>query len=325
MKAITAFLCAGVVLGSATSFSVGAYESDFPEKPIRIIVPSSAGGGADVTARLYAERMASFFNQPVFVENRPGASTMLGSRYVSNAEPDGYTLLVAANTLVTMPLLSEDAGYSIEDFTGLALLGQSGALLVTSRESTIESFSALLDAANERPSDITYASGGQGTTSHIPVELFSRSAGVELFHIPYRGISNAIPDVLANRVDLMMGTATSTGELIKSGDLRPLAVSSVERAQAYPDVPSFSDYGYGDASFSIFLGLFAPAGIPDGIRQSIAEAVEVAREDDVLLDRMAGMGYVLSDIGSEEFDGFIRQESDRYKPLVEGAGIDLSQ
>ncbi|WP_416139207.1 Bug family tripartite tricarboxylate transporter substrate binding protein [Halomonas sp. HK25] len=312
-----------VLLAAIMSNHVMAKEAEFPDKPIRLVVPSTAGGGADVIARLYADRMSDLLDQPVVVENRPGASTMIGSRQVANAEPDGYTILIAANTLIAMPLISDDAGYAVEDFVGVTELGQTPMFVVSGSSSDFNTIYDLVDYAKENPGVVTYASGGYGTTAHIAAEMFSESSGVELLHIPYNGISNATPDVLSGRVDFLMASATTTiNELVRSGDIRALATSSLARSPSYNDIPAFGELGYEGAEFTIFLGLFAPAGTPDYIREILAEAAGAAREDEELQRRKSAMGYSHSGINSpDEFDGFIRGENVRYHELMNRIGI----
>ncbi|WP_416139221.1 Bug family tripartite tricarboxylate transporter substrate binding protein [Halomonas sp. HK25] len=300
---------------------VFAGDGTYPERPINLIVPTSAGGMTDGVARLYAEKMSSYLDQPVVVENRPGAASMLGTRYVVNADSDGYTLLVAANTAITMPLL-QDVGYSVDDLVGVGEFGTAPSLLVVSSSSPYTTLEELVDAAEDDPGGISYATTGPGTTSHLTTEMFATSASVSFHQIPYRGISLAVPDVMTQRVDFMMGPATSTAELIRSGDMRALAITSNERSEDFPEVPTFHELGYPDASYTLFFGLLAPSGIPDAARNTLGEALEVTKNDEGFVARLNRLGLGLSDLRTpDQFSEFLIREGERYLEVIEKANI----
>ncbi|HSW16888.1 MAG TPA: tripartite tricarboxylate transporter substrate binding protein [Ramlibacter sp.] len=294
----------------------------FPTKPIRILVGTAPGALADIASRLYAERMSTFLKQPVLVDNVAGAATLLASRQTAKANPDGYTLHVNANTLVTVPHVNNKAGYSLKDFTGVGELVRSPALLVVSAQAPFKTLGELVAAAKAQPGAISYASGGMGTTSHLPVELLAREAGVKLTHTPYKGVAAAVPDVTAGRVSMMMATSTSTGELIKSGALRPLAISSEKRSPAFPNVPTFKELGYPEASFEIWIGMVAPAGIPRAVKARLGEAMEAARKDPQLVAKLQAAGQEISNVRTpEQYDAVLRREDERFGKLIKEAGI----
>jgi tripartite-type tricarboxylate transporter receptor subunit TctC len=305
---------------AATILAAQAQSPAYPSKPIRMIVSTSAGGMTDVVARLYAESVSKVLKQPVVVENMPGASTLLSSRYVAKQAPDGYTLLVSANTIVTMPHVEKNAGYDMKNFTGIAELSRAPSLLVVGGKSKSKSIAELVAAAKKSPGAIHYGFTGHGTTSHLTAEMFSRSAGVRFGGIPYKGLALAVPDVVSGRVEFLMGPATSTEGLIKSGQMRALAITSNARSPAFPDVPTFKELGYPDVTFSLFFGVLAPAGTPDGVRNTLANAMEAAKNDPKFIERLKALGQDISDVRTpDQFNAFLRQEEDKSVKLIKAS------
>mgnify|MGYP001012206499 CR=1 FL=1 len=289
----------------------------FPSKPIRIIVGSSAGALTDQATRMYAERMAANLKQPIVVENVAGASSILATRQVARAAPDGYTLLAAANTIVTVPHFNRNAGYAMKELTGVGELVRSPGVLVTAASSPYKSIADLVAAAKKDPGAIPYGSGGVGTTSHLPIELFTRQAGISLVHVPYKGVALAVPDVTANRLAFITGTATSTAELIRSGALRALATTAERRSAKFPDVPTFKELGYPDATFEIWIGLLAPAATPVAILTRLNDAMEIARNDPEVVGKLEAVGQMISDVRTpEKFTAMLRADEEKLAKLI---------
>jgi tripartite-type tricarboxylate transporter receptor subunit TctC len=312
---------AALIVGT-TLWSTALAQEPFPSKPIRFVIPSAPGGVSDVVARMYGERMSSYLKQPVLIENIPGAGTLLAVRNVLKAPADGYTLIVSANTIVTLPFVDKSAGFSPGEFTGISYLAKSPMALVVGVESPFKTLADLVGAAKKAPGTLTFASVGIGTTSHLPVELFARSAGIKLQLIPYKGIPLAIPDVVGGRVTLMMGTSPSVGELIKNGKMRALAVTSEVRSSSFPNIPTFSELGYNEASYELFLGLMGPAKMPPEIRKMLADAAEQAKKDPELRKKLETVGQELATQATpEQFNTFLRREEEKMKTLVKEANI----
>lgn len=307
----------------ATVLAAKAQDETYPVKQIRIIAGSAPGALLDVASRAYAERMSAYLKQPVLVENMAGASSMLAARYVAKAKPDGYTLLAGANTILINPRINKNAHYDwAKDFTAVGAMAHSPALLVISSASPIKSIAQLIAAAKVRPGAIAYASGGQGTTSHLPVEFFAREAGITFTHVPYKGNAAAIPDVVSGRVTFMMGATDSFFGLMKSGALRALAISSETRSPAFPEVPTLKELGYPGASFDIWVGLLAPAAMPKAILAKLAEAMEAARENKNLLQHLRGLGQDISSVRTpDQFEAFLHEEDEKYRKLIIEAKI----
>ncbi|KJK22190.1 hypothetical protein UB46_22825 [Burkholderiaceae bacterium 16] len=306
----------GCLLASVV-FPVQAQDGSYPVKAVRLIVSTSAGGMTDILARLYADNLSKTLKQPFVVENMPGASTMLASRYVARQAADGYTLLVAANTIATLPHVEKNAGYQMKDFTGVGELARSPSLLVVGGSSRMKTIPELVAAAKRNPGAVTYAYTGRGTTSHMTAELFARDAGVSFNGIAYKGISLAVPDVLAGRVEFLMGPSTSTEQLIKSGKMRALAITSGSRSPAFPDVPTFRELGYPDATYNLFFGIFAPVAIPDAVRKTLADAIDSAKKDPTFTGRLRRLGMEVSNVRTpQQFNAFLGDEEEKSVSLL---------
>ena len=315
---------AALIVGTTLCPAVLAQEP-FPSKPIRFVIPSAPGGVSDVVARTYGERMARYLKQPVLIENMPGAGTLLAVRNVLKSPADGYALTVSANTIVTLPYVDKSAGYSPSDFTGVSYLSKMPMALVVGNDSPFKTLAELVAAAKKAPGTITFASVGVGTTSHLPVELFAQSAGIRMQLIPYKGIPLAIPDVVAGRVTLMMGTAPSVGELIKAGKMRALAVTSDSRSPSFPGIPTFAELGYEEATYVLFLGLMAPAKTPPAVRKMLADAAEEAKKDPELRKKLEALGQELpAEVTPEQFNAFLRRDEEKMKKLVKEANIQVT-
>lgn len=299
-----------------------AQDSAFPSRPITIIVSSAAGALPDQSARLYGERMSAFLRQPVVVENMAGAGGLLAARRVAGAQPDGYTLLSVANTVVVQPLLNSKAGYTMKSLTPVGEAARAPLLLVTSASSPYKTFQDLIAAAKRTPAQITYGSSGVGTTNHLMPELLASKVGVKFMHVPYKGISAALPDVVSARVGFAMSTATSFQELIRSGALRPLAITSSQRSPAFPEVPTLTELGYPDSAFDVWIGLFAPAGLPAAVKARLAEAMEAARADQKLVQTLQGAGQEISAVRTpDQFAAVVGADEDKIRKVIREANL----
>lgn len=289
----------------------------YPEKAITIIVPTSPGGATDAVARLFAEQVGHKLNKPIVVENIPGAATLMAVRKAAAAKPDGYTLSVMANSFTAIPHVDKNARYKTSDFKGVSYLARSKMFLVVPAQSPHKSLQDLVTAARKSPAALTYASVGVGTSSHVPLEMLSQEAKIQLTQIPYKGITTAIPDVVAGRIDMMMGTGASTSALIKSGKLRALAVADVERLTHMPDVPTFAELGFGKVQYELYLGLMAPAQTPDAVLQTLSEAFESVKSNPSVIDRLTLLEQELPNMSSPaKFAQFLQQDEQRMRQIL---------
>ena len=319
-RAVIRWLCALLPTGALVDGR--AQEAGFPTKPIRMVVSTVPGTVIDIAARLYADRMSRHLKQPIVVENVAGASSLLAVRQVLRSAPDGYTVLVSANTLVAIPHINFKAGYAVKELMGVGEMVRSPMLMVTRAADSFRTLPDLLSHARRNPGTVTFGSSGIGSTNHLAVTLLAQQAGVQFLHVPYKGISAAVPDVAAGRVSFLMGTPTSVIELLKTGALRALAISSESRSPQFPELPTLKEIGYASATFEVWVGMTARAGIPQSIRVRLGEAMEVARSDPELVAHLAAQGQQISSVRTpDQFDAELRRDDERLGRLVKEAGI----
>src|SRR5258708_4202907 len=253
-------------------------QADYPHRAIRIIVPLAAGGHVDMVARTLADQVSKSLGQPVLVENRPGASSLVGTQFVARSAPDGYTLLAIANTFATVPLIVANPGYDpLKDFTGVTLTCLVPQVLIVNPALPAQSVKELVVLAKSQPGKISYASSGNGSTGHMAAELFNRQAGVTMLHVPYKGNSQALVDVISGQVAMMFDQVSTSAPQIKAGKVRALAVTSLARSALLPDVPTVDEAGVPGYEDITFNGMVAPAGTPRAalvrLNRAVAQAV----------------------------------------------------
>ena len=294
----------------------------FPDKPLRIIVPFPPGGGNDIISRALAEGMARNLGQPVLVENKPGAGTVLGTEYVATRAPDGYTVLIASFAYAVNPSLLGRLPFDHpRAFAPVTLIGRSPNIVVTPTDRPFKSIQALIAAAKARPGALNYGSFGNGTSSHLAPELFKLMAGVDLTHVPYKGAAQGITDMLGSRLDMMFTTASSVGTYLRGGRLSALAVTSAERSPAYPDVPTVAESGVPGYDAQSWYAILAPAGTPGDIVVRLHAAIEIAAQSEEFRKRSADDGLVVRIGASAELAAFLTQEEARWRRVVQEAGI----
>src|SRR6266513_4577076 len=298
-------------------------QADYPHRAIRIIVPLAAGGNVDIVARTLAEQMAKGLGQPVLVENRPGASSLVGTQLVARAAPDGYTVLAVANTFATVPLIVANPGYDpLKDFTGVTLTCLVPQVLVVNPFLSVSSIRELVALAKSQPGKITYASSGNGSTGHMAAELFNRQTGVTMLHVPYKGNSQALVDVISGQVAMMFDQVSTSTPQIKAGKVRAIAVTSLARSPLLPDVPTVDESGVPGYEDITFNGLVAPAETPRAVLVRLNRAIAEAVSEPWLYKRFIERGVELRASASpEEFTEHIRAEFEKKGRLAREAGI----
>jgi tripartite-type tricarboxylate transporter receptor subunit TctC len=296
---------------------------DYPSRAVRIIVPLAAGGNVDIVARTVAEQIGKTLGQPVVVENRPGASSLVGTQFVAKATSDGYTLLAIANTFATVPLIVPNPGYDpLKDFAPITLTCLVPQVLVVNPALSAHSVKELIALARSEPGKISYGTSGNGSTGHMAAELFSRQAGIKMLHVPYKGNSQALIDVIGGQVAMMFDQVSTSAPQIKGGKVRPLAVTSLARSPLLPEVPTVDESGLAGFEDITFNGLVAPAGTPHEVLVRLNRAVAGAVSGTDLHKRFIERGIELKASGSpEEFADYIRAEFDKKKRLAQEAGI----
>ena len=307
-----------VAIGSAAS------AQGFPSGPIRIIVPFQAGGLTDILARTVGQHMSEGLGTPVLVENRPGASGNIGADAVAKSAPDGQTLLMGSigTNAVNQLLYSKMPYDTMKDFTPISLVGYGTLLLVVNPAVPAKDLKELLALARAKPGSLSYASGGSGASQHLAGELLKSMTGTDILHIPYKGITQGVTDVLAGQVSMTFDLATVMPH-VKAGKLRPIAVANRTRATALPDVPTIAEAGVPGYEASAWYGLFAPAGTPPAtIARLNAEVVKALGRPEVK-ERLVGLGAEPGGTTPEEFSAFIRSEVDKWAKVVREAKIRL--
>jgi tripartite-type tricarboxylate transporter receptor subunit TctC len=295
----------------------------FPTKQIRVIVPLAPGGNLDIVARAIAAQMGESFGQQVIVENRPGASSLVGTQFVSKAAADGYTILAIANTFATVPSLMKNPGYdALKDFTGISLTCLVPQVLVATRTIPARTVKDLIALAKAHPGELAYGTSGAGSTGHIAAELLGIQAGIKLLHIPYKGNSAAIVDVIAGNVQLMFDQVSTSKSYVDSGKLRALGVTSLKRSPLFPEVPTIDESGLKGYEEITMNGLVAPAGTPrDALTRLHAEVARAVRLPE-LRKRYIERGIELvASVSPEEFTAAIKTEFDKKARLARATGI----
>jgi len=315
-----AFIVA-VLFGLASTAAAQSY----PSRPIRIIVPLAPGGNVDIVARTIAQQLTENLGHQVIVENRPGASSLVGTQAAVKAAPDGYTLLAVANTFAMVPSIVANPGYDpLKDFAGITLTCLVPQVLVVNPALPVRTVKQLIALAKARSGEISYATSGPGGTGHMATELFSRQVGVKLLHVPYKGNSQAIVDVIGGQVMLMFDQVSTSEPYIKAGKLRGLAVTSRTRSPLFPDLPTIDEAGVPGFEDITFNGLVAPAGTPREILMRLnQEVAKVVRAPD-LRKRFLDRGVELKASASpEEFTAHVKAEFEKKGKLAREAGIRL--
>ncbi|RZL90055.1 MAG: tripartite tricarboxylate transporter substrate binding protein [Variovorax sp.] len=294
----------------------------YPSRPLRFIVNSAPGALLDVTTRVVAQRMSEDLGQPIVVENRPGADGAIGIRAVKAAPADGYTVLATANTLAQLPAVKLDPGYDpVNDFVGIGIMNQAPLIMVGATSLPDQNLASLIARAKSNPDKMQFASGGFGTTTHLAAMMFMHQAGVKILHVPYKGISSAVPDAMAGRVDFLFDGANSAGPNVRDGKLRAFAITSTKRLTNFPDIPTFAEQGLTDYSFYVWLGLAAPKGTPKPVVDRLSRALRAALASEPVRERLRRDGAEPGTLSPEEFTDFIRRDMQRSVKVAADLGI----
>ena len=314
---------AALFAASALFMLGGAQAQTYPTKPIKIITPYNPGGTADIMARLVAQKLTEAWGQQVVVENRAGASGMIGADAVAKAAPDGYTLLAAYVTeIAIVPSLYPKAPYdALKDLTPVALTALTPMILVMTPSVQAKNLKELIALAKARPKQFAYASAGSGSPAHLAGELLQRAAGVELTHVPYKGGGQALTDTLAGHTALFFSSMPSAMPHIKAGKLRAIAVSSARPSSAAPEVPTVAEAGGFEFDITAWNGLFAPAGTPKAIVDRLNAEVSRAFAAPEVKDRLSKEGADTAPWNAEQFRAFVAADVAKFGRIIRDAGI----
>ncbi|MES2051232.1 MAG: tripartite tricarboxylate transporter substrate binding protein [Pseudomonadota bacterium] len=320
MKFKHSILLAGTV--AAALFATSASAQNYPNKPVKIIVPFAAGGPADNYARFMAQRLQDALGQPFVVDDRPGAGSVIGTDVVAKSAPDGYTLLLMSNTHTVNESLTPNKPFNLmRDFVAIAPINYSDLVLVANPALPANNLKDLIARAKTMPGKINYASSGQGTPYHMAGELFKSMANVYLVHIPYRGSSGARTDVIGGQVEVMFDAVTTMAEQVKAGKVKAIATTGKVRSDVLPDVPTMSEAGLPGYEATIWLGLMAPKATPKAIVDKLNEAMsKIASQPDVKA-LWAKQGAVPMVMTPEAFDKYTRDDITKWAKVIKSANI----
>ena len=320
MHALTK-IAAAILLAAAPA---SATAQDYPVRSIRMIVPLTAGSGADIAGRIIGKAMSEAWRQPVVVENRPGAGGQIGTQAVAKSEPDGYTLLVQSASHAANSAIYKSLPYDpLKDLVDVARLGVTPYVLVTAIDGPYKSLKALIDAAKANPGNIPFASAGVGTSTHLAAEYIVDLAGIKMLHVPYRGSPEAIQDVIAGRIAFYMAPINTIVGLVNEGKLGALGISTKARAEVLPQVVPLAEQGLPAYDVSLWFGMWAPAGTPTPVVQKLNTQVASAMRNAEVIETFGKLGISPLPMAPDEFGRFVRNEIVTYQRVVKQANIPL--
>jgi tripartite-type tricarboxylate transporter receptor subunit TctC len=312
-----------VLLGIALALSSATNAQDYPNKPVRIIVTLAPGGTADILARLLGEKLAALWGQSVIVDNRPGASGMIGAEAVAKAEPDGYTLLMGYNAEIAINRsMFKNMPYdSLKAFTPVTIVGTTPMILVVNPSVPAGSLGELIALARSGQAKLSYGSAGNGSTPHLGAELLKNGAKVDITHVPFKSAALAIPQVIGNHVSMVFSGMPLAMPHVRAGSLRALAVSSTTRSPAAPDVPTVAESGFPGFDITNWFGIFVPAGTPPAIVDKLYTDIKKSVTAEDVVARLHREGGDVNPMPPKEFARFIESEVTKYQKIIKEAGI----
>lgn len=323
-KLLKAMGLACSMAAASLSLTPQAAQAAYPEKPITIVIPFAAGGAADTLGRLLAEKIGQKVKQPVIVENKPGAGTLIASQHVANAKPDGYTLLLAASSLGTIPSINKDARYDpVKSFVPITQVASVVHVISVNPEVPVKNVKELIAYLKQNKGKVSYASLGTGSSTQLEAEMFKSMADVDMQDIPYKGSAPALTDLISGRVQVMFDAWASTGPYAKAGKVKVLAVTTDKPSPSIPDMPTISEAVPGFSAMP-WLGLVAPKGTPPAVAEIIYKAVHESVQQEEVKERFRTLG--LDVIGSDPaaFGDFIRKDVQTWGEVIRKAHITVN-
>ena len=309
------------VLGISLWSALAGAQS-WPSKPVKIIVPFTAGSATDILARTFGQKLQEYWGQPVVIENRPGAGGTIGAGVVAKSPPDGYTLLVHSAAYAYNPSIYPDLPYdTVKEFVEIVPLGGQPNVLVVAPSSGIKSVAELIAQAKQKPGQFNYASAGTGSGTHINAEKFKLATKIDAVHVPYKGTPEALTDTMAGRVTYFFSPISAALPQVKEGKLVALGVSSAQRSSTLKDVPTIAEAGVPGFDYNLWVGLFGPAGMPADLVDRINKDVERALQSPEIKERLANLGAEPMPMTPAQFKSFTRSEIDESAKVVKAAGI----
>ncbi len=303
--------------------SAFAQAESFPSKALHLVVSFAAGGVSDIVGRLVAQKMTEVLGQTVIVENRPGAGGVIGTNFVAKSPPDGYVFVLTSPTqLAIAPNLQKSIPYDpINDFSAIGGIAMTPNILTINMSLPIRSLRELVAHAKSNPGKLSFGSSGQGSVGHLSGEILRVSTGADMLHIPYKSAGAAYPDMFSGAVSMVFDTLPSAIQHVNSGKARPIALMSDKRSPLLPDVPTFAEAGYPEATLRFWIGLHGPAGMPPAVVQKLNDALNKALASPELRERFAALGADPLPITPQELAGYTRNSLEQITKTIKAAGI----
>jgi tripartite-type tricarboxylate transporter receptor subunit TctC len=321
MNGKTACLFALAFCAPATAFAQAAGTQGYPNRPARMLVGFTPGGGVDINARLLASKLSEYLGQQFVVENRPGAGTNIANEFVAKSAPDGYTLLFNSPAVaINMSLYKNPPYDALRDFAGVSIFSESTNILVVPASLPAKSVQELVALAREKPGALNYSSAGPGTTQHLAAELFKLRTGTNIVHVPYKGSAPSLTALIAGQVQLSFVNPIAIGQHVKSGRLRALAVAGAKRTTFLPDVPTMKEAGVAGVEVPLWFGLLAPAATPGEIVHALAAAVKKGAHSPDMQKKLLDQGAEPVGNTPEEFQAMLKEEVARWAEVVKTSG-----
>ena len=304
--------------------SLGAQGQVYPNKPISMVVPQTAGGTNDIVARLIAPSFGEAIGASIVVENRPGAGGNIGTQSVARSAKDGYTLLLTINSAQAInPALYKNPGFDpVGDFVPLYYIGATPYVLVSPPGSPYKTLADVVAAAKKRPGELSYASAGNGTISHLLGAMLNASAGIEMQHIPYKGVAPAINDVLGGQVPLAFASLPSALNYIKAGKLQAIAISSAKRSSAAPEIPAIAET-YPDCVGEVWVAIFAPIGVSAEVVKKVQQAMDKTMSKSEVREKLTAQGLDLTPVPTHKLSSLLKEELAKWVKIVKASGAQL--
>ncbi len=318
IRKLVVFVCGALVMALPGAVWAQAY----PSKPVHMIISFPPGSATDIVGRIVAQKLSEYWGQPVLAENRGGAGGTIAAGVVAKAAPDGYTLLIDSSGHAASPAMYARLPYdTLKDFIGIAPIAGQPNVLVTLPGSKIRSVADLIAEAKANPGKINFASAGVGSGTHLNLEKFKLVTGADVTHIPYKGTQEVMTDLLGGRVEYYFGPISAVLSNINEGKLRAIAVTSAKRSSSLPNVPTVAESGVSGFEFTLWFGVWSPAGVPANIVDKISKDVNRALADAGVRERLAKLGNDPMDMTPAEFSQFVRKEVEDYARVIKAAGI----
>jgi tripartite-type tricarboxylate transporter receptor subunit TctC len=318
-----ATLCIAVATASTALFTQNAIAQAFPNKAVKLVVPLTAGSGADIAARIVAKSLTEIWKQPVVIENRPGAGGLVGTGVVAQAPADGYTLMVQSASYSANPALYKKLPYDVnKPLVDVGFIGMTPYVMVTAANGPYQSVRDLVNDTKAKPGAVAFASAGQGSSTHLAAEHFNQTTGIQMLHIPYQGSPQAMQDTMAGRTAFYMAPLDASIGHVKGGRLKALGVTTAVRAEAANDIPTIAEQGMAGFDLSLWFGLWAPPDTPVALSQQINADLNKALSDPEVVAAFAKGGIAIKKQTPAEFSAFVKDEVVKFTKIARDAKLE---